>query len=224
MKRMPLLLLVLSALFQWNCSRDMTARVNQDSIYTEFSLIYDAETDQTSAQATFRFEGVNGSSLQLSDPAEVRADGALLDWDNMQGLYKHTFSGKIDTAQFVYTDLAEGFYENDILLAKPIIAEAVTLLPRGEAFELRWQGAALGNNESVLVTVQSGEAAAKVFTTIQVGATSIVLDQAKLADLPAGAGTLRIERWATLPLEQTTTQGGAGWSRFLAAPISIDLE
>ncbi len=217
---LPLLALVLllSA-----CARDVSMNVNQDSIYTEYRIVYDDDQGKSFARATFRFSGATGTILELSAPAEVTVDGEPMAWKPLLGYYEKEYAGIDSQATFLYSDLDNNTYENKVLIAKAIDFPAgLDTLSKGDAFTLSWTGAALGTNESVIVTINgANEADAKVFTQTAPGSSSIILEKNKLEGLVLGTATVLMERFTVQVLEEGTPEGGAVWSRYLADPIQV---
>ncbi len=208
-----------------SCARDVSVNVNQDTIYAEYRLVYEAASDKTFARATFRFGGPTGTFLELSSPAEVTADSILLGWKPVLAYYESSVASVDTAATFVYSDLDNNTFKNDVLLAEPVDFPAnLDSMSAAAAFTLEWVGMPLATNESVIVTINgSGEGDARVFVQNTPAATEIILDKDKLGDIALGEVTIAMERFTVQDLQEGTTEGGAAWSRWLAEPMKVIL-
>lgn len=214
------------ALIAFSCARDVSENVNQDSIFTEYRLVYEADQDKTFARATFRFGGATGTILDLTDPAVVTLDGDLLTYKPLFGYFEKDFAGELSGGSFSYTDLDNSTFENAVTLSKAIsLSAALDSISQAEAFTLEWEGDPVGEDESVIVTINGiNEGDAQIFTTTDQGTTSIILAQNKLAELGIGEARVFIERWTNQELVQATGEGGAVWSRYITGPVLVQIK
>ena len=214
--------LLLPLLFS-SCARQESVNVNQDTIYGEYRLVYEAASDKTFARATFRFGGATGTMLELSAPAEVMADSVTLGWKPLLAYYEASSASTDSVATFLYTDLDNNTFENKVLLARSIdFPAALDTVSQAAAYTLEWVGAPLATNESVIVTINgTGEGDARVFVQNTPASTSIILDKDKLAAVAKGEATIAMERYTVQPLQEGTSEGGAVWSRWIAEPVKI---
>lgn len=221
--KLSFLPLLATAMVVSACARDVSMNVNQDSIFTEFRIVYDDDQGKSFARAAFKFSGATGTILELSAPAEVTVDGEAMAWKPLLGYYEKEYAGIDSQATFLYTDLDNNSYENKVVIAKTIDFPAgLDTLSKADAFTLTWTGAALATNESVIVTINgANEADAKVFTQTAPGASAIILEKNKLEGLGLGTATILMERYTVQVLEEGTPEGGAVWSRYLADPIQV---
>jgi len=220
----PLLLVVLSA-FLFSCQRDVSENVNQDSIHAQYRIVYDADDDKTYARAEFRFGGIGGTLLELTDPATITFEGDVLDWRALFAYYERDYAGVQDSGVFLYEDLDGNTFENSVKLGSAIaFSDSLTSISQASAFELSWDGAPIELGESVIVTLNGiNEADAKIFTTSTPGATSIILEQDKLAEIGLGTGTIFIERRFDQLIQSGTSEGGLVWSRYKGKKKSIEI-
>ncbi|RMG73534.1 MAG: hypothetical protein D6722_03600, partial [Bacteroidetes bacterium] len=165
--KISLFTLASAALLLTACLREESVNVNQDSIFTEYRLVYEAAKDKTYARATFRFGGATGTLLQLSDPAEVLIDQEPLTWKPALAYYERESAGPQATGTFTYTDLDNNTFTNTVTLAAPIAFPAdLDTIPQGAAFTLTWEGDPIQLGEWVTVTINGiNEGDAKIFTT-----------------------------------------------------------
>jgi len=219
---LPLLALGLAVVA---CQRDESVNVNQDSIWAEYRLVYDAAEDKTYARATFRFGGAGGTLLELSDGAEVSFEGEALSYRRALAYYQREYAGLVNGGEFSYLDLDGNTYVNSVD-ASPAIAIPASLdtIPKGAAYALTWEGPPLAAGESVIVTLNGQiEADAKIFTTEDVGATEIILDQDKLDEVGSGTVRITIERFKAQNLQDGTGEGGTVYSRYLSGPEAVQV-
>ena len=64
-----LVILSLLTISLFSCNREESNTVEQDRIFTEYELFYNANEDKTYARATFKFSNVFGTKLELSQPS-----------------------------------------------------------------------------------------------------------------------------------------------------------
>lgn len=218
------LLLALS-LLTIACQRDVSVNVNQDSIYTEYRLVYDAADDKTYARATFSFGGVGGTNLELSEGPLVFFEGEALAGRAIPAYYERAYAGAMSAGQFAYRDLDGRSFVNEVLLADSIdLPATLDTVPKGAAFPLAWVGAPLTAGEVVIVALNGpNEADAQVFTTEDVGATEIILDRDKLDQVATGTARISIERFRGQLLQDGPAEGGAIWGRYLSSTREVEL-
>lgn len=218
-------LLFTSLLLVSSCARDVSVNVSQDSIYAEYRLVYEEAEDISYARATFRFGGATGTILELSDPAEVTADGTPLGWKPVLGWYESESAGIDSASTFIYTDLDNNSFENDLLMASSIgFPSDLDSISKSAAFTLEWEGAPLATNESVIITINGiNEGDVKVFIQNAAAANEIVLDKDKLEGIGTGEATIFMERYTVQNLLQGTTEGGTVWSRYITTPTKVQI-
>jgi hypothetical protein len=203
--------------------------VDQDRIYTDYEVQYDARTDITAARATFRFGGATGTLLQLSGDSEVLANGDRLTERSAtfgDGVYyERSFAGLVPSVAFEFFDTRGTAYHNGIALRAVAPPAVVGPIDNDFAYEIRWAGEPLDFDEevgAVLYRIVGGGALA-VFTQRDVGATSIILDRAQLQNVTPGEATLVLERRTLGDLDEPTEVGGRITARYTAAPVRVEV-
>ncbi|HBH48606.1 MAG TPA: hypothetical protein DDX98_08195, partial [Bacteroidales bacterium] len=93
MKPLFIPFLILALLFV-SCEREDSADVNQDRIYTIYSLVYEADQDITYARAWFQFGSAVGTLLELSEPSNVSFNDQRLSFQNAFAYYEKSLPGK----------------------------------------------------------------------------------------------------------------------------------
>ncbi|MEO1417746.1 MAG: hypothetical protein AAFW00_20855 [Bacteroidota bacterium] len=223
-KHSLLLMLPLTLIF-FSCEREPSVNVDQDTVYGEYRLVYEANEDKTYARATFRFGSATGTILELSEPAEITYDGDAMPWKPILAYYEQDFAGQIASGTFSYTDLDQNTFENNVSLASEIgLPASLAEISQGSAFTLVWEGGPILGGEIITVTINGiNEGDAQIFIEADPGATSIVLPKDKLGELGIGTARVFIERRANAEVQQGTSRGGAIWSRYNVGPINVEI-
>jgi len=203
-------LILLSIMFLASCAKDVSENVNQNSIYTIYELNYDSETDKTTSKATFRFGGVTGTLLDLSEPAEVTFGTDVLAYNVISGVHNKDYAGFVESGTFSYTDLDENTFVNETGTIVPITIPAIDSVDVTEAFTFTWEGEPVGENEIVSLTIDGTQQVNfEIFAEASVGATSVVLDVDKMQNLGLGEAKLYLKRTHLITeIDQSPDEGG----------------
>jgi hypothetical protein len=201
-------LLALTALALSACQMaEQSVNVNQSRIWTGYELHYDANTDLTTAKATFRFGNSLGTPLDLTSPSEVRFNGEMLSRTVQPGTgfvsYERTFAGEVTTGTFRFTDVEGEAYSNTVTLRNVDLPAGIGPIDNDAAYAFEWVGASLAPSEEVSVTLfrlAPGTASLGVFRQTQDGARTVVMDALQLRNVAPGDVTLRMTReWSGSP-------------------------
>ncbi|MBN4072423.1 hypothetical protein JYT74_00145 [Crocinitomix catalasitica] len=194
-----------------SCAKDNSANVNQDSIYTIYELFYDADTDKTTARATFKFGGATGTLLELDAPAGATFNGTDLLWNQALGIHRADWVGLTDNGTFVYNDLDDNTFTNAIGTIDPIgFPITVDTISMSSAFNFVWTGNAVGANETITLTI-NGQTGGniEIFTTILEAGTDLTLSMDKLNNLGIGDATCYLKRaYNNSTVAEGTSEGG----------------
>lgn len=194
-----------------SCKKEVSKNIDQSKIWTYYLLYYDQNTDVTYASATFRFSSQNGTKLMLSDPSQVMVDGTEMLFNEELGFYEFEFSGRKDSAEFVWTDLDGLEFKNKAFLREVAFPglTADTLFQADSVSYFAWEGAALDSFESVQLTIDgSSDTDARIFKTDTVGAYVITIDSITLRQVTVGTADLILEKFYSPPLTEKTDRGG----------------
>ena len=207
---------MLTSVFFFGCERETADSVNQDKIYTEYELFYNANEDKTYARATFKFSNALGTKLELVETAEVAFNNDVLAWQPALAYYEKSYAGYVDSGSFMYTDLDGNTFQNDVAI-KLIEHPAVDTISRDSALEWVWGGDALGTGDDVTVVINGVlEGDAQTFYTNDEGASSIIFEKNKLEQLGEGESTIWMDRRAYPGLDEGTSAGGFVVGRYRA--------
>ncbi|MEL6864819.1 MAG: hypothetical protein AAFP19_10380 [Bacteroidota bacterium] len=203
------LFILFCALVPISCVRESSDSVDQDKIYVEHELFYNANEDKTYARATFRFSNITGTKLELADPSTISFNGDALSWQGVLAYYENDYAGFVDSGTFSWTDTEGNSFSNTISINPIAYPSLPDTLRRDGAFDLIWDGAPLGARENVTVTVNGkNEGDLQIFFTDQTNANNIILDKDKLEQLGQGEGTIFMDR-RLLPEVGEATSAGA---------------
>ena len=194
---------------------EQSVNVNQSRIFTEYELRYDANTDLTTAKASFKFGGSLGTSLDLTSPSEVRFNGELLARQVQLGTgivsYERTFSGPVTSGTFRFVDTEGEAYSNTVTLRPVAFPSSVGPIDNDGSYAFEWVGSTLASGEQVDVTLwrlASGSSSLALFPQMQDGAHGVVMDAVQLRNVEPGDVSLRMKRhWSGTP-GRTPDAGG----------------
>lgn len=208
MKKTLLLLAAIAAFA--SCNKEVTSKIDQDKIFTEYELSYNQNTDVTTATATFRFSNELGTRLMLSEPSVVTVDGNAMEWSADNGYYEKSYSGLVATAEFSWTDLDGNVFVNTAEIRDVDFPGTLPTFSLDSSVNyFMWAGLALDSAELVALTVEQEDGAAKrTFSADTVGATTITIDSTKLSAIDAGLVNLVLEKQYSLELMEATSKGG----------------
>ena len=186
---------------------EQSVNVNQSRIWTDYELHYDANTDLTTAKASFRFGSSLGTPLDLTSPSEVRFDGELLARQVQVGTgwvtYERTFAGQVTSGTFRFEDTEGEAYSNTVTLRPVAFPASVGPIDNDGSYAFDWVGSSLASGEQVDVTLWrlgSGSASLAFFPQTQDGARGVVMDATQLRNVTPGDVSLRMERrWSGAP-------------------------
>ena len=204
--------------------------VDQDRIFTNYEVFYNANEDITTAHATFHFgTGITGTPLELSEGSEVTFNGDVLvkHTEPITNLlmYKREYAGLVNEGTFVWTDLDGNVFENTISFKSIDYPADLTSIARDSSFEMFWQGDSLGYNEDVILVMNGdSEFDAQTFTQTATGATSIILAKNKLENMPAGEGDMWLDRRFLPTISEAPNAGGRILGRYRPDNLTVTLE
>jgi hypothetical protein len=212
MKKLSYLLICGAGILTVSCEHEDSSDVNQDKIYTEYELFYNANEDKTHAVARFRFGSPTGTLLELTDSsgAFVMYNGDTLPYNVWYGGHHAEYAGNLTGGTFTYSNTEGTVFENDVPTGTTIAFPAgFDTIDKSVAQNLAWTGTALGADEHVGIFVGSwtwGEDA--VFYTEDDGATQVVMGVTQMANLAIGSATVYMDRTHSTTVIEGTSEGG----------------
>ncbi|MFN8699221.1 MAG: hypothetical protein ACK500_00060 [Flavobacteriales bacterium] len=183
-------------LFLASCVTEDSSSVDQSRIWTNYTVEYNAAENLTKATAQFRFGNSVGTVLELSDPAEVSANGQNLIFNNVLAPYSYDFVGLVEPVAFTYSDTEGNVFNNSVNVPAPVtLPSTVTEISKSQAFLLYWEGDALGPNEIMYVYIQEQNGTdIRLSFAADTGDEYITISTSELQDLNTGPANLRLER------------------------------
>ena len=187
----------------WSIDTIDSEDVNEDVIYGEYSVSYDAQTADLRYYAQFRVGGATGTTLRLTDPSEVAADGKTMElfdgdeaWLNVEGSYyylKEAASMASSEYSIVWTRLDGSTYENIVIQAdaievlSPMDGDTISLAD-GVTVEF---DPPVGDNESVRCTISGNS---DVESDLVSSGNTCVFTAAELDEIEPGDATIEVRR------------------------------
>lgn len=199
-----------------SCDKENSSDVNQDKIYTEYELFYNANSGKTVAIARLRFGGPTGTLLEATTPAGVTFNGDVLPYSAIYSGHAKEYAGKITTGTFAYTNTENTVYSNTPPSMDTLNhAASFDTIVKSVANTYTWVGNPLTSTERVNLYVGSwtwGQNA--IFFANGTGATNIVMGINQMTNLAAGTSTLYVDRVNEVAVSQGTTESGVIRTRF----------
>lgn len=203
--------LFLLSLVATSCHTENSADVNQDRIFTQYELFYNANEDITYARAWFRFGSATGTLLELTSPSEVTFEGEALSFVKLLGYYEKKMTGYKKSGVFKWEDTEGKSFQNTVTINEIAYGTIADSVSRAAAFNVPWTGEPLGDNELVGVWIngeKEGDAQAAV--TIEKGTAQLIVPADKMAKIGEGKGTIYMDRRSSPELTEVTGAGGTG--------------
>jgi hypothetical protein len=208
-----------------SCDKENSADVNQDKIYTEYELFYNANSDKTVAIARLRFGGPTGTLLEATTPAGVTFNGEILPYSAVYSGHAKEFAGKITTGTFAYTNTENTVYTNTPPVMDTMAHPAgFTTIDKSVANTYAWIGNPLTASERVNLFVGSwtwGQDA--IFFASGAGANNIVMGVNQMTNLAEGSSTLYVDRVNETTSIQGTSEGGVIRTRFRPLNVQVNV-
>ena len=198
--------------------------VNQDEIYQRYYVEYDAENNESFATAVFRFGGLKGTTLQLSDGSSISVNGEETRGEKefLKGMvYRfENLSTKNTKYKFIFTNTDKKELKNSIEL-KPI----KPISPEGKIknlieSEITWEGVPVGSRESVQLTIKDSKGNSYSVGTDMKGAQSITISP---DSLNVGIANLQLIRYSDKNLDEPTGAGGSMDGAYYSEVIPITI-
>ncbi len=221
------LILALATLAITGCgTSEDSGDVNQDSIYTDYEVFYNANEDKTHVIARFRFGHALGTVLELksSSGARVTYNDAALAYSKLWGGHHREYAGNtVAGGSFVYTDTDGTRYTNTVPAGTSIeFPSGFDTIDKNNAQTLAWVGTFLAPNDQVGIFVGSwawGDDA--LFWTDADGAIDIVLGVNQMQNLALGTARVFMDRWNAADVTEGTSAGGRIRYKYRATNVVI---
>jgi len=227
MRNVIALVLALATLAMAGCgTSEDSSDVNQDRIYTDYEVFYNANDDKTHVIARFRFGHALGTILELKDSsgASVTYNGAKLAYSKFWGGHHREYAGNtVAGSTFVYTDTDGTRYTNTVPVGTSIeFPSGFDTIDKINAQTLAWVGTFLAANDQVGIFVGSwawGDDA--LFWTNADGAIEIVFGVNQMQNLALGTAQVFMDRWNAVDVTEGTSRGGRIRYKYRATNVVV---
>lgn len=207
-----------------SCAKENSNDVNQDRIYAEYELRYDANTDKTYASAIFRFGNATGTQLELSDPSTITFNGDAIPFDPVFSYYRKEYSGNITSGTFVFTNTEGTSFTNAVTNPRTVAFPAIDTIHNANSYTLTWIGDSVVSNEHMDMWMDGPQQNnAEFFTQYTLNTHNLVLAANQLQNLGIGATTCTLERTWETSAGSVTGAGGKVRAKYKAHDITIQV-
>ena len=194
-----------------SCNKESSDDVNQDKIYTDYEMFYNANTDKTVVVARFKFGDITGTNLELDNGASVVFGSDTLYYNVWYTGHAKEYAGQIPVGTFTYKDTDGNTYINTAPSGQSIAFDpAFTTITKSIANTLTWVGSTLAANEAVGVFVGTnwtwGQDA--LFYQDLDGSSDIIMGVSQMNNLAEGPATVFMDRSINVDVSQGTSKGG----------------
>lgn len=201
--RKSLIGFVATAFLATSCILDNTEYVDQESIFTTYTVDYLDNLERTKAEATFTLAGPNGRKLELSQPAFVSFNDELLEYHSISKTYVKSFHNKIENPTFEYTNLDDNTFTQNIGTIDSIgFPESNEIIKSDNVYEFIWQGEPLTENETVTLSLRTSPFHFQIHAISDVGASSINIKVEEMEKIHKGKVYCKLERIANLEFRE----------------------
>ncbi len=227
MRNVIVILLALATLAITGCgSSEDSGDVNQDKIYTDYEVFYNANEDKTHVIARFRFGHALGTILELTDAsgASVTYSGAALAYSKLWGGHHKEYAGNtVAGGTFVYTNTDGVQFTNTVPAGTSIgFPSGFDTIDKNNAQTLAWDGSFLAANDQVGIFVGSSEwGDDALFWTDADGAIDIVFGVNQMQNLALGTATVYMDRWNAVDVTEGTSEGGRMRYKYRATNVVV---
>ncbi|MGG9960474.1 hypothetical protein [Ferruginibacter sp. SUN106] len=202
--------------------------VAQDKIYQGYSISYTEGNTNTEIYCQFRFAGKNGTTLVLNSPSQVQFDGEKLPVDSSAGggayyrTYKPAanFVGK-HTLTFTTTDNKK--LENDFAFDNFKLVNVPATISKKQSFNLNFETTTLQGDDYIEVSTNNTDSSFSVTHNAADKSNAIVIPTKELKRQKTKTLTLEATLYRSIPLQQSTAEGGKITISYALKPVTIQL-
>lgn len=214
-----------AALALTSCESELASAVDQDRIHTVYELFYNANEDVTKARATFYFGSETGTRLELDGDAGVSFEGEDLNWQQALAYYEVELAGFRESGSFRFVNTEGAAFTNAVAITATDFPAEPADVPRDASYELAWDGPALGEDQTVSLTLLTEEVAGndRLFWANDAGMEKILLPRDDLEKLTVGDATLVLDRFEDGELTEATSAGGKTIGHYRARNAEVQI-
>jgi hypothetical protein len=207
------------------CASENSSDVNQDRIYAEYELFYNANTDKTYASVIFRFGNPSGTQLELTSPSEVTFNGDVIPFDQGFSYYRKEYSGNVTSGTFVFTDTEGNTFTNTVSTDRTLAFPAgLDTIHNANSYTMTWVGDSVVADEHVDLWMDGPQQNnIEYFMQNLLNTNSFVLAANKLQALGVGATNCSMERRWEQDAVGVTGAGGKVRVKYKAHDVTIQV-
>lgn len=222
------MLLLLTGLFACNSNEIGESKdVNQDKIYMDYVVSYGEGDDQVYINLQYHFAGAAGTTLVLNKPSQVQLDGETLKVDSSKysgafyTVYRDykSFFGKHSIR---FTDINGKHFENSFEFAPFSLINLPEIASRNKDLAISYNINGLNEDDDIEISSVDTDS---TFHYHQAGsATSVTIPAADLKRQKNNEVSFEAAIYRTIPLTQTTAEGGNLKLTYRLRPVKIKLQ
>jgi hypothetical protein len=206
------LLFLLPALVVISCSKNVDSGDLKDDVpyYQYYEVGYDHMNNSTVAAASFRVREKNGTKVELTNGASVRANNMVPGTSSIDKTrYTWTMTGtpavNFVLAKSTNTTITNEIIQNDIGTIA-YSTDFPATVKKSTGFSFTWTGDALSSAEALTVSVMNYGSVEVITKTIT--ESPVLITAEELKDCPTGAITISLHRAKSIPVK--SEDGNAG--------------
>lgn len=223
------IILVLITLLVTSCFKENSNDVNQDRVYGEYEVFFNANDSTTTVSAKFRLGGPEGNPIELeysnNGGAYVTFNNDTLEYDYWKSAHVKEYQGLINSGNFVYVNNDGDAFTNPLpLLGQIDFPAGFDTLYKNVTDTFYWSGLPIGGGHSIKLEIDSwfwGSDAEFVADTM--GQSYMIMEPSELSDLNEGDGNAKLYKTVESSVVQGTSEGGVIRNKFRALDRDVKI-
>ncbi|MGG9970282.1 hypothetical protein ACQ33O_00695 [Ferruginibacter sp. SUN002] len=206
--------------------------VAQDKIYQSYSINYTEGEKDFTAWAQFRFAGSKGTTLELSDPSYVQFDQQRIKVDSSKysgAYYEHKQDAglMLSSHSFVFYDINKKAYENGFFMNEFKLKDVPASAPKDQPLLIQYAfepALELKGDDYIRLYATDTDSTFSITVNATDSANKIIVPVSELKRQKGKELTLNAKLFRTVPLKQTTPEGGQMEIQYALKPVKIKLK
>lgn len=202
--------------------------VNQDKIYFDYNVYYLEGDAQAEMTFTFRFAGMNGTTLVLSDPSRVELDGQRLkaDSSSMGGAFYRMylpvekFHGQHEV---VFTDINGKRISNRFNISPFKLVNIPSSASIRDSLPVAYESMPLASGDHITISSENTDSSFS-YRVSGPGNEPLVIPASELQRQKGGSISFDAKLYQELPLSSSTSEGGRIRISYTLKPVKIKLD
>lgn len=188
--------------------------VNQETIYQQYLVEYDASENECKMTAQFRFAGEDGTTLELNNPSKFECDGiaAKVDSGGFAGAYyrinipakKH-----LGTHQLSFTDFNKKVYQNEFVMDSFYLANVPAVVDRAAPALVYFKAPVLKGDDYIELASEGTDSSFSVTYHTNDKNGYITIPAKELQRQKKNEFSVVATLYRKIPLQQLTKEGGS---------------